>query len=156
MDEPRTAERRATRRMWHLLEPIHALTYFSPEVVEACTARGLKGFWHTYFAARVAPMGPVGPEVCAASFFGFAPGAVARALPSAWAVTTPAEVIAARDRAVRTVLADLLTTRTRRRPVARVVAPAGTLRALRSIPRGGRLIADSLAVRPPPAAAFGN
>ena len=46
--------------------------------------------------------------------------------------------------------------RIRRRPVARVAAPAGTLRALRSIPRGGRLIADSLAVRPPPAAAFGN
>ena len=43
-------------------------------------------------------------------------------------------------------------------PLLLVALPliAGTLRALRSIPRGGRLIADSLAVRPPPAAAFGN
>jgi hypothetical protein len=40
----------------------------------------------------------------------------------------------------------------RRRPLARVALPAGTRRALRAIPRGGRLIASSLAVRPPPAA----
>jgi hypothetical protein len=101
-------QRAATRRMWHLLEPVHALTYFSPEVVDACTALGLKGFWHTYFAARVAPMGPVGPEVCGAAFFGFSPDAVRRALPSAWEVTTPAAVIGARDAAVRDVIADLL------------------------------------------------
>jgi hypothetical protein len=34
----------------------------------------------------------------------------------------------------------------------RVVAPAGARRVLRIVPRGGRLIASSLAVRPPPAA----
>lgn len=107
-DDQQQRDRRTTRRMWHLLEPIHALTYFSPEVVDAGRALGLKGFWHVYFAARVAPMGPVGPEVCAASFFGFAPDAVRRALPSAWEVATPAAVIAARDAAVRDVLVDVL------------------------------------------------
>jgi hypothetical protein len=40
----------------------------------------------------------------------------------------------------------------RRRPVARLSTPARARRALRVVPRGGRLIASSLAVRPPPAA----
>jgi hypothetical protein len=40
----------------------------------------------------------------------------------------------------------------RRRPAQRLSAPAGARRALRAVPRGGRLIADSLAVRPPPVA----
>lgn len=34
---------------------------------------------------------------------------------------------------------------------ARISAPAAARRAMRSVPRGGRLIAHSLAVRPPPA-----
>jgi hypothetical protein len=42
--------------------------------------------------------------------------------------------------------------RRRRRPVARQSAPAGARWTLRAVPRGGRLIAHSLAVRPPPAA----
>jgi hypothetical protein len=40
--------------------------------------------------------------------------------------------------------------RRRRRPLARVSLPAGARLALRAVPRGGRLIASSLAVRPPP------
>ena len=44
--------------------------------------------------------------------------------------------------------------RRRCRPAARLSAPAGALRALRTSPRGGRLIAHSLAVRPPPAASL--
>lgn len=39
-----------------------------------------------------------------------------------------------------------------RGPVARLSAPVRARRALRRVPRGGRLIASSLAVRPPPAA----
>lgn len=42
--------------------------------------------------------------------------------------------------------------RRRRRPAARISAPAGARWALRTVPRGGRLIASSLAVRPPPVA----
>lgn len=40
----------------------------------------------------------------------------------------------------------------RRRPVTTLPAPAGARWTLRAVPRGGRLIAHSLAVRPPPAA----
>jgi hypothetical protein len=39
-----------------------------------------------------------------------------------------------------------------RRPARRLSAPAGARWARRAVPRGGRLIAYSLAVRPPPAA----
>lgn len=46
--------------------------------------------------------------------------------------------------------------RRRRHPLARVAAPAGARWALRAVPRGGRLIAHSLAVRPPPAAVFSH
>ena len=38
-------DRSTARRLWHLLEPIHAVTYFSPETTEAYKAIGLKGFW---------------------------------------------------------------------------------------------------------------
>jgi hypothetical protein len=101
-------ERRATaRRMWHRLEPIHAVTYFSPETTEAYKALGLKGFWQGYFASRVAPMGPVSGEVCAAVFYNFQPEMVQRALPSAWAAASPQDVLAARDRALQPVLAGM-------------------------------------------------
>ena len=43
-----------------------------------------------------------------------------------------------------------------RRPAKRVLAPAGARWALRAVPRGGRLIAHSLAVRPPPIAVFSH
>ena len=101
------ADRRTARQMWHLLEPIHAVTYFSPETTEAYKAIGLKGFWQGYFASRVAPMGPVGAEVCGAVFYNFQPELPRRALPSAWEVASPAEVLAARDEALQPVLADM-------------------------------------------------
>ena len=33
------------RRMWTLFEPVHAVTYFAPEALEAYKAAGLRGFW---------------------------------------------------------------------------------------------------------------
>jgi len=59
--EPSTA-----RRMWQLLETIHAVVYFAPEVLDAYTAVGLKGFWMGYFAGRSAPLGAASPEVVTA------------------------------------------------------------------------------------------
>ncbi len=102
---PRRAQ---TRQLWHLLEPIHAVTYFAPEVVAAYRAVGLKGFWMGYFAGRVAPMGPVGPEVAAAVVCNFEPSMVARALPAAWSLAPPEAVLAARAAAVEAVLTPLL------------------------------------------------
>lgn len=84
------------RRMWQLYEPIHDVTYFTPEARAAADSLGVRGFWMGYFALRAAPLGPVGPAVAAAAFFGFHPDRVARALPDAWTYTNPHDAIRVR------------------------------------------------------------
>ena len=99
----------ATRRFWQLIEPYHAVTYFEPECAQAFEAVGLRGFWRGYFAGRAAPFGPTGPGLVTASFFGFDPAFVARALPLVWTVAAPDVAIRARidgaDAALRRLLA---------------------------------------------------
>ena len=86
----------SSRRMWRLVEPIHAVTYFAPEALDALARAGYRGFWMGYFAGRLAPLGPVGPQVATAVCFGFAPSRVARALPDAWSFATPEDALEAR------------------------------------------------------------
>ncbi|MBJ7338257.1 hypothetical protein [Mycolicibacterium sp.] len=85
------------RRLFDRFEPVHALTYFAPESRKAFKELGLRGFWMGYFAARSAPLGPVSPEVVAAVFYNFAPSHVAGALPGAWELASPADVLRARE-----------------------------------------------------------
>jgi hypothetical protein len=103
------------RELWQLAEPYHAITYFAPEVHAAFERSGLRGFWRGYFAGRAAPLGPVGAGVVTASFFGFHPAFVARAVPSIWSMATPGAAIEARlagvDEALRRLFdGDLPTT----------------------------------------------
>ncbi|MGH9138669.1 MAG: SCO6745 family protein, partial [Acidimicrobiales bacterium] len=84
------------RRVWSTLETLHAMCYFAPGVKEAGQAVGLKGFWMTYFAFRAAPLGPVGPDAVVATFAGFHPDMVRRALPDAWSFSTPPACLEAR------------------------------------------------------------
>lgn len=48
------------RRLWHLLEPLHAVLYYAPEVFEEAAALGYAGSaedrWPTYFPFRAAPL----------------------------------------------------------------------------------------------------
>jgi len=115
-----------TRRRWTLFEPLHAVVYFAPEVPEADTALGLKGFWMSYFAGRAAPLGPVGPEVVTATFYNFAPPMVARAIPDAWSFASPTAVLETRfatvDVILRRVLGDAI-------EAAELVELAGLARA---------------------------
>src|SRR5437660_1400620 len=96
--------------MWRALEPYHAVTYFTEESRQAFNDVGLRGFWMGYFAGRAAPMGPVGPGVVVATFFGFRHSMVARALPDAWTFASASDVLAARlagvDAALRRLLGD--------------------------------------------------
>jgi hypothetical protein len=94
--------------MWLCLEPLHAVTYFAPEVRDAVDTAGMRGFWMGYFAARSAPLGPVGPAVISALFYNFNPAMVARALPDAWQVATPEAVLSARLHGVDVALWRLL------------------------------------------------
>ena len=99
MREPRLA-----RRFFDRFEPVHAVTYFSPESRAAFDGLGYRGFWMGYFAGRSAPLGVVPTEVVTAMFYNFAPGRVAKALPAAWEVAPPGSALRAReDSAVATL-----------------------------------------------------
>jgi hypothetical protein len=87
---------RTARSMWTLFEPIHAVTYFSPEARSAFEQAGLRGFWRGYFAGRAAPLGPASAAVVTASFFNFSPAFVARAIPAVWELISPEEALAVR------------------------------------------------------------
>ncbi|XVU27698.1 SCO6745 family protein [Actinoplanes sp. CA-054009] len=95
------------REFWSLFEPLHAVTYFTPRAAAAFEAAGLTGFWRRYFAGRAAALGPVGAGPVTAAFFGFAPGMVARALPSVWTRITPSAAIEARTAGAVATLSDL-------------------------------------------------
>jgi len=113
------------RRLWMVAEPLHALTYFAPESRDAFEAVGLRGFWRGYFAGRAAPLGRSPAELVTATFFGFHPEFVARAIPSIWSVVEPSGAIAARldgvDHALERVFGRDL-------PPDEVVAAAGPIR----------------------------
>jgi helix-turn-helix protein len=97
-------EPRLARRFFDRFEPVHAVTYFSPESRAAFDGLGYRGFWMGYFAGRSAPLGVVPTEVVSAMFYNFAPGRVAKALPDAWEVAPPGSALRAReDSAVATL-----------------------------------------------------
>jgi hypothetical protein len=91
------AAQRSARRMWTLFEPVHVVTYFATEARSAFEDAGLRGFWRGYFAGRAAPLGEVAAAPVTASFFGFAPPMVARALPGVWELITPQDALAVRS-----------------------------------------------------------
>jgi hypothetical protein len=86
-----------SRLMWALFEPIHDVTYFTPEARQVFEAANLRGYWRGYFAGRAAPLGAVGAEPVVAAFHGFAPAMVARALPDVWQRAAPEAVLRARS-----------------------------------------------------------
>ena len=86
------------RALWTLFEPIHAVTYFSPEAREAFADIGLTRYWDGYFAGRAAPLGAVNAGPVVAIFSGFAPFLVERVLPAVWSTVTADRVLDARSR----------------------------------------------------------
>ena len=96
------------RALWHRLETINAVAYFTPECADAPTRLGLKGFWMGYFGCRAAPMGSVSAGTVEATFYNFHPSRVRRAIPDAWSLTTPEALVAARAAAAAAALRRLL------------------------------------------------
>lgn len=93
MTHPRAAQ---ARTLWKLVEPVHAVTYFSPEPLAALRAAGYRGFWMGYFAGRAAPLGAASAELVHATFHNFAFAHVTRALPDAWSFAPPEAALDAR------------------------------------------------------------
>jgi hypothetical protein len=92
------------RRLWSRLEPIHVVTYFSPEARAALSGAGYKGFWMGYFAGRAAPMGAVGAEMVFATFYNFSISHVTRAIPDAWSFAPPSAALEAREQGAAAAL----------------------------------------------------
>ncbi|SCL19654.1 hypothetical protein GA0070624_1808 [Micromonospora rhizosphaerae] len=105
-------EPKMVRQMWQLIEPVHALLYYAPELTEEAAALGLPTDerWPSYFAWRSAPLGPAGPQLVTATYYSFSPRMVAEYVPAIWSTADPAKVLDARlsgvDRALRALLGD--------------------------------------------------
>ncbi|MBD8607487.1 hypothetical protein IFT73_11520 [Aeromicrobium sp. CFBP 8757] len=93
------------RSFWHAVETIHHVVYFSPDAKAAFEAVGLKGTWMGYFASRAVALGTPPPEVVVATFHGFAPRMVHRALPAAWELASRDDILAARQQLARETIA---------------------------------------------------
>ncbi|GGJ24004.1 SCO6745 family protein [Streptomyces brasiliensis] len=104
------------RQLWHLLEPLHAVLYYAPEVFEEAAALGyaVEDRWPSYFPLRAAPLGAVGSERVASAFYSFNPHTVAGHIDQAWTIASPRQVLEARlrgiDRAYRALLGDRVDT----------------------------------------------
>lgn len=138
----------AARELWKLLEPIHAVTYFSPEPLGALKQAGYRGFWMGYFAGRAAPLGTASPELVQALFHNFAPGHVARALPDAWSYAPPAVALDARLQGSAATLRRVLGERADAPEVARA-AELATLAAVDAPLEGRALYAANRALPVP-------
>ena len=104
MSEPGTDDHdRTAAACRRTLEGVHVVAYFAPEPSAAYKALGLRG-WQGYFASRSAPMGAVPAEVTTATFYVFAPALVAKALPAAWDLASPDQVLEARHAGMTQVL----------------------------------------------------
>lgn len=95
-----TSAARTAQALHGLLEPLHTPLYFVAETRQAFEALGLEPRAQGYVAGRAAPMGAVGPGPVGAVFFNFNPALVSAALPSAWEIATPTQVIQARWEAI--------------------------------------------------------
>ncbi len=134
------------RLMWTLFEPVHAVSYFTPQARAAFEEAGLRGFWRGYFAGRTAPLGVTSAPVVTASFFNFAPAMVARAIPGVWALITPAEALRLRLSGAAAALRRLLGGLD-----AEVVAAADLLgRAVGELDGAGRVLGAANAALPVP------
>ncbi|MFF5042253.1 SCO6745 family protein [Streptomyces nigra] len=100
------------RQLWHLLEPLHAVMYYAPEVFEEAAALGYATDerWPSYFPFRAAPLGAVGVESVASAFYSFSPRMVAEHIEPAWKTAGPEAVLRARvtgiDRLYRRLFGD--------------------------------------------------
>ncbi|WP_425567279.1 SCO6745 family protein [Nonomuraea helvata] len=98
--------------MWHQLEPIHAVLYFSPQAFEEAATLGydVESRWPSYFAYRTAPLGRAGSRLATATYYSFSPRMIGEHVPAAWEVATPERVLQARltavDRTYRHLLGD--------------------------------------------------
>ncbi len=151
-EDARTNTAAIARRMWALFEPVHVISYFATAPREAFEQAGLRGFWRGYFAGRAAPIGLTGAAPVVASFFSFAPGMVARAVPGVWDLIMPRDALAVRQAGAVAALRSLLALPDGSTVPAPVVAAADRLADLTAdLGCAGRTLGAANAALPVPA-----
>jgi hypothetical protein len=95
-------------RLHRVLEPIHAMINFTPELQETLTGIGLRPGRMPAFASRIAPLGAVTLGAVSGIFYTFNPELMARFFPRAWTLASPADIVAGRQVAVDASLRRLL------------------------------------------------
>jgi hypothetical protein len=100
----------------------------------------LRGFWAGYFASRAAPLGRASAATVSATFYGFHPAMVERAVPGCWDVIAPETLCAVRASAAAEALADLCSTGAR---TALVAAMPLLRRAVEDADGAGRVLAGA-------------
>jgi hypothetical protein len=101
MHDPSSAVAPRTARLtFRAAEPIHGMIYFTPHGRTAYADVGITYQRMTYFASRSAALGPVPAPAVIATFFNFSPTVVGQAIPAAWDIASPGQVLAARLEAV--------------------------------------------------------
>jgi hypothetical protein len=97
-------------RCHHVLEPLHAMINFAPELQEKMTGIGLRPGRMGAIASRVAPLGAVSLGAVAGVFYTFNPELIGRFIPRAWTLASPEEIVATRfavaDLSYRRLLGD--------------------------------------------------
>lgn len=107
MSEPSKPTYRAAL---HAIEPVFGAGVLCPDVLTALNGLGLglAGVPEVNLVTRSAPMGPVGDDVVAATFYNPNPAYVATVVPDVWAKAAPEEILACQERAFSPVLAGAL------------------------------------------------
>ena len=139
-----TTPEQLARAMHGVVEPLHAIAYFAPQMAAAWEELGLEPRGQGYFAGRAAPFGRVDAGPVAAAFYNFNPVLIAAMIPAVWDVAPPERVLAARARGMEAVYAGL------ELPTEHVAEATDLLRRAGEAvePAGRPLAAANLAVAP--------
>lgn len=99
---------RVARAMFQVYEPMVLVGYTAPELHTVCHRLGLGAHRMSYYAVRAAALGPVSAEIVAALFYHHTVDMVSPAIPLAWSIASPTQIVAARFAAVDGALRRLL------------------------------------------------
>lgn len=91
--------------VWRSVEALHSVVYFAPDARERYEAVGLRGWWMGYVASRSGALGAPSAPLVVATFHGFAPRLVERAVPDAWRLADVGAVLDTRLALAREALA---------------------------------------------------
>ncbi len=91
-----------------MVNPVHSAVYFSPALGKELAPYGIEDPSAVYLAGRAAPLGAASAGTVTATFYNFSHALVSRFVPAVWESASPATVLAARLRAVDSMLRGLL------------------------------------------------